>query len=49
VRRYSAADRASVQSTLIDTFARDERVEGVLVVGSGAHGFTDEYSDLDLA
>jgi predicted nucleotidyltransferase len=49
VRRYSAADRASVQSTLIDSFARDERVEGVLVVGSGAHGFADEYSDLDLA
>jgi predicted nucleotidyltransferase len=48
VRRYSSADRASVQSTLIDRFARDERVEGVLVVGSGAHGFADEYSDLDL-
>jgi predicted nucleotidyltransferase len=49
VRRYSAAERASVQSTLIDQFARDERVEGVLVVGSGAEGFADEYSDLDLA
>jgi predicted nucleotidyltransferase len=49
VRHYSPADRALVQSTLIDRFARDDRVEGVLVVGSGAHGFTDEYSDLDLA
>jgi predicted nucleotidyltransferase len=49
VRPYSAADRASLQRTLIDGFARDERVEGVLVVGSGAHGFADEYSDVDLA
>jgi predicted nucleotidyltransferase len=49
VRRYSAADRASVQNTLVESFARDERVEGVLVVGSGAEGFADEYSDLDLA
>jgi predicted nucleotidyltransferase len=49
VTRYSAAERASVQSTLIDRFARDERIEGVLVVGSGAHGFADEYSDVDLA
>ena len=49
MRPYSAADRASLQRTLIDGFARDERVEGVLVVGSGAHGFADEYSDVDLA
>jgi predicted nucleotidyltransferase len=49
VRRYSAADRASLQRTLIEEFARDDRVDGVLLVGSGAHGFADEYSDLDLA
>jgi predicted nucleotidyltransferase len=49
VRRYTAADRASVQTTLVERFAGDERVEGVLVVGSGAEGFADEYSDLDLA
>jgi predicted nucleotidyltransferase len=49
VRRYSAADRASLQRTLIEEFARDDRVDGVLLVGSGVHGFADEYSDLDLA
>jgi predicted nucleotidyltransferase len=49
VRRYTADDRASIQTALVERFARDERIEGVLVVGSGAEGFADEYSDLDLA
>jgi predicted nucleotidyltransferase len=49
VTRFTADDRAAIQTTLVEQFAHDERVEGVLVVGSGAEGFADDYSDLDLA
>jgi predicted nucleotidyltransferase len=41
--------RQTILDQLIDLFQTDSRIASVLIVGSGAFGFTDDYSDIDLA
>lgn len=47
--RYTPAERQRTLDCLLDALRADDRLAGVLVVGSGAVGFTDAYSDIDLA
>jgi predicted nucleotidyltransferase len=46
---FTPADRQQILDHLLADFATDARIVGVLVVGSGAVGFDDEHSDIDLA
>lgn len=46
---FTPQDRARVLDLLLAQLAQDERIAAALVVGSGAHGFLDEHSDIDLA
>ena len=45
---YSPATRESTLNRLLTVLRSDQRIAGVLVVGSGAEGFEDVYSDIDL-
>lgn len=45
---FSPAERQSILGRLLTAMAQDDRIRGVLVVGSGATGFADAYSDIDL-
>ena len=46
---FTPMDRARVLDLLLAQLAQDERIAATIVVGSGAHGFLDERSDIDLA
>jgi len=46
---YSAAYRCRVLDELTTALMDDERIAGAVLVGSGAAGFKDRYSDIDLA
>lgn len=46
---YSPEERQQVLDTLLDALRDDGRIAGVLVVGSGAVGFKDDHSDIDLS
>jgi hypothetical protein len=46
---YSAAYRSRVLDELTAALMGDERIAGAVLVGSGAAGFKDRYSDIDLA
>jgi len=45
---YTAAQRQETLDRLLAALATDERIAGVIVVGSGSVGFEDAYSDVDL-
>ncbi len=45
---YSPATREEILNRLLIDLRSDERLAGLLVVGSGAEGFEDEHSDIDL-
>lgn len=45
---YSPAERESTLNRLLTALRSDQRIAGLLVVGSGAEGFADVYSDIDL-
>lgn len=45
---FSPKDREHVLITVLDKLKSDERLAGVIVVGSGAIGFEDVFSDIDL-
>jgi len=45
---YSPAAREATLNRLLTALRSDERIAGLLVVGSGAEGFEDIYSDIDL-
>ncbi|HET6455461.1 MAG TPA: nucleotidyltransferase domain-containing protein, partial [Armatimonadota bacterium] len=45
---YSPEYRQATLDRMLDALKADERIIGVLVVGSGAVGFDDNYSDIDL-
>jgi predicted nucleotidyltransferase len=45
---FSLVERQRIVDTLLAALREDERVAGVLVVGSGSEGFEDIYSDVDL-
>ncbi len=46
---YTPEKRQQILDTLLDALKGDGRIAGVLVVGSGAVGFKDNYSDIDLS
>lgn len=46
---FTPDDRADALRRLLDALQTDERLAGVVIVGSGAVGFEDAYSDIDLA
>jgi len=46
---YDGRSRQVVLSSLETALQEDEKIAGALLVGSGATGFIDELSDLDLA
>jgi predicted nucleotidyltransferase len=45
---YSEEDRKKTLTLLLKTAEEDSRIGAAIVVGSGAYGFIDEYSDIDL-
>ena len=45
---YSPAEREATLNRLLTALQSDQRIAGLLVVGSGAEGFEDVYSDIDL-
>jgi predicted nucleotidyltransferase len=45
---FSPSERQRVLGRLLDALRQDPQLTGVLVVGSGAEGFDDAYSDIDL-
>jgi hypothetical protein len=49
MKRFTPEDRQAVLDRLLAELIADARLTGVLIVGSGAVGFEDAYSDLDLA
>ena len=46
---YDAAYRGKVLDELTAALMGDERIAGAVLIGSGAAGFKDRYSDIDLA
>lgn len=45
---YTPEQRESVLATIVWQAEQDERVESCVLVGSGARGFADEFSDIDV-
>lgn len=45
---YSPATREAILNRLLTTLQSDQRLTGLLVVGSGAEGFEDVHSDIDV-
>ncbi len=45
---YSPATREAILDRLLAALQSDKRLAGLLVVGSGAEGFEDDHSDIDL-
>ena len=45
---YSPATREAILNRLLTALQSDERIAALLVVGSGAEGFEDDHSDIDL-
>ena len=45
---YSPATREEILNRLLTALQSDERIAGLLVVGSGAEGFEDDHSGIDL-
>lgn len=45
---YTPQRRAEIQENLLTFLQTDEQIVGVITVGSGAQGFRDSYSDVNL-
>ena len=45
---YSPATRKATLDRLLAALRNDKRLAGLLIVGSGAEGFEDDHSDIDL-
>ena len=45
---YSTEERENALNLICDALRQDDRVAGCVLVGSGAVGFADEFSDIDL-
>lgn len=45
---YSPATREAILDRLLTALQNDKRIAGLVIVGSGAEGFEDDYSDIDL-
>jgi len=48
MRLFSCSDRERIKNELTELFSEIKDVISVVLVGSGAVGFTDEISDLDF-
>ncbi len=46
---FSPAERQGTLNRILTALQGDDRIAGVLIVGSGAIGFDDIYSDIDLS
>lgn len=46
---FTPEQRASIRSALLDYAAKDRRIVGAAITGSGAAGHEDRWSDIDLA
>ncbi len=46
---FSPEERQEVLDCILIALRTDDRIAGVLIVGSGAIGFEDSYSDIDLS
>jgi predicted nucleotidyltransferase len=46
---FSPEEREEILNRILDALRADERIAGALIVGSGAVGFDDDYSDIDLS
>jgi len=46
---FSPSERQDILHRLLDAIQSDDRVAGVVLVGSAPVGFEDEYSDIDLS
>ena len=46
---FTPTSRRRTLDILLEAFAGDPRLTGLLIVGSGADGFADRYSDIDLS
>jgi predicted nucleotidyltransferase len=46
---YSPEEREHILRLIVNALEVDERIAGIVLVGSGAVGFEDEYSDIDLS
>jgi len=49
VSLFSPEERQQVLDRILAALRTDSRIAGVVIVGSGAEGFEDGYSDLDLS
>lgn len=47
-RLYSPKEREEILNKIIEITKQDNSIVGTIIVGSGAEGFRDEYSDIDL-
>lgn len=48
MNEFTPESRQDTLRILEEAFRSDSRIVGLVLVGSGAHGFADQYSDLDL-
>lgn len=48
-KMYSEIDRKSILDKLVEVCKSIDDIDGVILVGSGAEGFTDKWSDIDLS
>ena len=46
---FSLDEREEILNYLVDKLSAFEEITGIVIVGSGSHGFCDKYSDIDLA
>ncbi len=49
MQHYDSQSRQAMLDTLTTALSQDERIAGVLLVGSASYNFKDQYSDLDLS
>lgn len=47
--QFSPEEREKALSNLVDYIKAQKNIEGIILVGSGAVGFSDKYSDIDLS
>ena len=45
---YTSQEREQILNRLVESFRKREEILAVILVGSGADGFRDRYSDIDL-
>lgn len=46
---FTEEERERLRSSLLEVAARDQRLSGIAITGSGASGLLDRWSDIDLA